>query len=138
MSNQPDDTPKINISLSGGAFGEQKVQEVRTDTNRQTAQTRFRKGWAETLDLPGSPVDSLLQASCFIAMGAFSISVLASMPTTLDFRIQVAVYLSVGLGVAALVYAGVLASLENASLKPAVIYRGLLLLIGIILGGWLV
>lgn len=132
----PDDTPKINISLSG-PFGEQKVQEVKADTNRQTAHTRFRKGWAETLNLPDSPVDSILQASCFIAMGAFSISVLASMPTSLDFRIQVAVYLSVGLGVAALVYAGVLASLENPSLKSAIVYRGLLLLIGVILGGWL-
>lgn len=135
--NQPDDTPKINISLTG-PFGKQKVQEVKADTNRQTAQTRFKKGWGETLDLPDSPVDSILQASCFIAMGAFSISVLASMPTDLDFRIQVAVYLSVGLGVSALVYAAVLASLENASLKPAVIYRGLLLLIGVILGGCLV
>ncbi len=133
----PADTPKINISLSGGAFGEQKVQEVKTDTNRQTASTRFRKGWSETLNLPDSPVDALLQASCFIAMGAFSISVLASMPPSLDFRIHVAVYLSVGLGVAALVYAGVLASLENASLKPAVLYRGFLLIVGVILGGWL-
>ena len=127
---QAPNTPELNLQLRG-EFGSQKVEKLKIDHNRQSPTREFSQGWQELLSLPGRLCDILLQACCYVSGAGFATSLLIALPPLPLIIVPAAVALVATLSVAAV------AAHRYPALRCALLYRSILVVMGVALGVWL-
>lgn len=119
-------TPQIFVQIPD-KFGGQKVQQFKPDSNRLNPVSEFRFRMLEMLAVPARPVDQALQAVSWIAVGAFTSSLLRWVPLSPEFLIPIGLVILVCCAIGAY-------SATFEELAPFLAIRNFLLVIGAVLG----
>lgn len=122
-----DGTPKLLIETQS-LFGQQKVEKVEVDSNRLDLIATARQRMTASLIHPYA-IDALGDAACWLCGTAFIASICTSTPFLIYFQVPFI------LCVSTLAIAAFVGIFQIPELSGAIIFRVLLVIAGILLGG---
>ena len=129
MSNEPENvgTPKVTIETDS-LFGGKKVEQVTVDSNNLNPISESDRLWLDALAIPPRFVDQVFQALTWVAGSGFAASVLSTIPIPTDWLLPLLLTLLIP------VAGGLYAWVKFPRLQPFILYRVVLLAVGIIVG----
>jgi hypothetical protein len=133
MSNQPPDTPQVQIEMPS-PLGGRYQQQVSVQSNRQDPAERFRWAFLNALALPASLVDLSIDAVTYTLTAALLISVVIQLWELLDVLLFGMLLWIVFSGLVVLTYS-VCRAIQGGWIL--LIYRAALVAAGVAVGVWL-
>lgn len=129
MSDSPENagTPKITIEAAS-LFGGKQVEQVSVDSNHLNPISESDRIWLDALAIPPRFIDQILQFTTWMSGSAFIASIITAGP------IPAAWLLPFWLTLLAPAAAAIYAFITFSRLRPFIVYRLCLILLGIVLG----
>ncbi|MBD1847007.1 hypothetical protein H6F89_27090 [Cyanobacteria bacterium FACHB-63] len=127
QENKDGGTPKLLIETQS-LFGGQKTEKVEVDSNRLDPISTAKEHMTASLIHPYA-IDALGDAACWLCGSAFIVSICVSTPFLLYFQTPFI------LAIATLATSALIGFFRCPELSGAIIFRVLLVIAGIVLGG---